>query len=120
MDGEDFVPVLFAHVVEGGIPQDAGVADDDVQAAEVVDRSLHHVEAAVVAGDRIVVGGSLSTSGFDLVYDLLGGGGVFALAVRVAAEVVDDDLCAALCEVEGVGPAETVAGASDQGHLAFE
>ena len=37
VDGEDLVPLLLAHVEDHAVAQDAGVVDEDVDAAELVD-----------------------------------------------------------------------------------
>ncbi len=120
MDGEDFVPVFFAHVVEGDVAEDARVADDGIEASPGVDRGLDHVETAIVFGDAIVVGDSFAAGGFDFIDDLLRGGTVFALAVWVAAEVVDDDFRAATGEVQRVGAAEAAASTGHKGYLPFK
>ena len=59
----DQVPVLVLHVLEADIAQDPGVVDEDVDAAEVLDG---RVDDGLAVLDAVVVGGSVSTGGFDL------------------------------------------------------
>ena len=37
VDGDDLVPLLLAHVEDHAVAEDAGVVDEDVDAAELVD-----------------------------------------------------------------------------------
>ena len=115
---DDGLEQLGGHVVEGLVPQDAGVVDDDVDGAERVDGGLHDGLAAFGGGDAVGVGDGLAAQ----VVDLLGGGvgralGV-ALAAHRAAEVVDDDACAPPGQLQGVLTSEAAAGPRDDRHLA--
>src|SRR5690606_36017006 len=105
---------------EGLVAQDAGVVDDDVDAAEVVDRGLDDRPAALGRGDRVVVGRGLTAGLADLLHGLVGHARARARAVGLPAEIVHDHLAAARGELQGVGLAEAAAGAGDDGHLAVE
>ena len=117
MDLVDEVPVLLRHLRERDIAEDAGVVDDDVDAAERVDRGLDDLVAVL---DRVVVGDRLAAGGLDLLDHLVGGRRALALAVDAAAEVVDHDARAARREQESVGPTEAVAGTGHDGDAIVE
>jgi hypothetical protein len=53
----DEVPVLVGHLREGDVAEDAGVVDDDVDAAEGVERGLDDLVAVL---DGVVVGDGLA------------------------------------------------------------
>ncbi len=106
------------HLVERDVAQDAGVVDDDVDAAARVDRGLDDLVAVL---DGVVVGDGLAAGGLDLLDDLVGGGRrALPVAGAAAAEVVDDDLGAARGEQQRVRAAEAVAGAGDDGDSSVE
>ena len=109
-----------AGVVEGLVPQDAGVVDHDVDAAEGVERALHDGGAALGRGHRVGVGHRLAAGRLDLVDHSLGRALVAAGAVDGAAEVVDHHERAAGGEQQGVLPAEAAARAGDDRYLAVE
>ena len=111
---------LAGHVAERLVAQDSGVVDDDVDTTEGVDRRLHDRRSALRGRHRVGVGDRLAAGRRDLVDDELGGADVGAGAVDRAAEVVDDDECAARGEQQGVLLAEAAAGAGDDRHLAVE
>ena len=60
------VPLLLGHVEDHAVAQDAGVVDDDVDAAEAVDRGLDDGLPARHGGDRLVVGHGLAARPADL------------------------------------------------------
>ena len=70
MDLEDQIPIRLLHVLEADIAQDAGVVDEDVDAAKSIDGSLDNGFAIL---DRVVVGDGLAACGADLVDNLVGG-----------------------------------------------
>lgn len=63
---DDEVPVLVLHVLEGDISKDTSIVYQDVNAAEVLDGGLDNLLAVLNA---IVVGNSLASGSFDLVYN---------------------------------------------------
>ena len=69
-----------------------GVVHERVEPAERVDRALHHAARACEVGDVLAVGDGLAAHRLDLLDDLHRRAERPALAVHVAAEVVDDDL----------------------------
>ena len=64
------VPVLIFHVLEADIAQDAGIVDEDIDPAKVLDGSLNDLVAVL---DRVVVGDGLAASRCDLLDNLVGG-----------------------------------------------
>ncbi len=72
VDGDDGVPLLLGHVHEHPVAEDPGVVDEDVEAAELVDRLLDHATGAREVGDVLAVRDRLAAGGADLLDDLLG------------------------------------------------
>jgi hypothetical protein len=66
----DKVPVRLLHVLEADIAQDAGVVNEHVNAPKGIDRSLDNLVAIL---DRVVIGDRVTTCGFDLLDNLIGG-----------------------------------------------
>ena len=64
VDLEDEVPVLILHILEADIPQNTGIVDQDVDAAEGLDGGFDDLVAVL---DRIVVGNGLAAGFLDLV-----------------------------------------------------
>ena len=120
VDGEDDVPLLFRHVEDHLVAQDAGVVDDDVEPAEGVERLLHHAVAGLEVGDVVVVGDGVAAHLLDFVDDLVGRALLAAGAGRGAAEVVDDDARALGRERQALAAADAAAAAGDDRDLAFE
>jgi hypothetical protein len=67
---DDQVPVLVLEVLEGNVAQDAGVVDEDVDAAKGLDGGL---DDALAVLDAVVVGDGLAAGLFDLVDDDISG-----------------------------------------------
>ena len=86
------VPLGLFHVGEHAVAQDAGVVDERVEPAERVDRALDHAARAGEVGDVLAVGDGFAAHRLDLLDDFHRGAERPAVAVHVAAEVVDDDL----------------------------
>ena len=120
VDPHDGVPLLLRHVGEHPVPQDAGIIDEDVEVTEGAHGLIDEALRTLPVRDVVVVGDRLATGGDDLVDDLLGGRRVGASPVRVAAEVVDDDLGALPGEKEGVLPTDASSRAGDDGDATLE
>ena len=120
VDTDHVVPVGLLHVEAHLVPEDAGVVDQDVQAAEgvdgLVDQRLGPLPGADVGGvDRRV-----AAAGLDQLDDLLGGVLVAPLALQGGADVVDDHLGALGGQQQGLLPSDTPTRAGDDGYLAVE
>ena len=114
------VEVTLGHGEEHGVAHDAGVVDEHVEVAELVDRLAHQVGRPGPVRHVVVVGGRLATSPADDVGDLLGGALVHPLAADRAPYVVDHDRGPLAGKLERLTPADAVAGAGDDRHLAVE
>ena len=68
MDFEDQIPVGILHVLEADVPENAGIVNEDIDAAEVVNGSLDDLFAVL---DAIVVCYRVPAVLLDLVDDLL-------------------------------------------------
>ena len=106
VDVDDRVPLLLGHVEAHLVPEDPGVVDEHVEAAELVDRLRDQRLPAVPGGDVVEVRDGPTAGGDDLVGDLLGRALVRALAARLAAEVVHDDRGTLGREQQRLGPAD--------------
>ena len=62
----DQVPVLVLHVLESDIAENAGIVDEDIDAAERINGSLDDGLAVL---DRIIVGDGLAAGSADLLDD---------------------------------------------------
>ena len=110
--GDDLAPLLDAEAADRAVAVDAGVVDEDVEAAE----RLH----GLFDEHRALVG--MSHAGLDeedflaLVLHGLDQGLGFVLALVV----VDDDLCAVVGELERDGLAEASRASGDDRHLVLQ
>jgi len=71
VDGDDRVPLFLGHVHEHPVAEDPGVVDEDVEAAELVERLLHEPLRAGEVGDVLAVRRRFAAGGADLLDDLL-------------------------------------------------
>ena len=69
---DDGVPLLLGGVHQHPVAHEAGVVDQDVEAAERVDRLLHHRRGLLEVGDVGAVGDGLAAQRLDLGDDLVG------------------------------------------------
>ena len=120
MDLHDQVPVLLGGVGEGLVAQDAGVADQDVDLAEIIQGGLEDVLAALDGRDVVGVGRGPAAGRDDVVDHLLRRAPVRARAVARSAQVVDDDRRAFLGEQLGVGLAQPVPCARNDGDFSVQ
>ena len=112
------VPLVLLHVHEHAVAEDPGVVDEDVEAAEALDRRLHHAFGAGEVGDVLAVRDRLAAERLDLADDVVRRPFARALAGERRAEVVDDDLRAGARERERVLAADPAPGAGDDRDLA--
>src|SRR4051812_22353998 len=115
MHHDDVGPVRPAHAMEYLVAQDAGVVDQDVDAAESVERLLDDLVAVRRLADRERRGDGLTALFLDLVDHLLRRTGVAAGAIERRADVVNQDLGALLRHQHRDGAADAAAGAGDDG-----
>ena len=100
--------------------ENAGVADDRVEAAVLIKCGLHDCLAALRGVDRLVGRHRGATGGADLVDHLVGDPGIGSVTVHRRPEVVDDHRCTSAGEVEGVQASESSAGSGHDDHLSVE
>lgn len=84
VDLHDEVPVLVLEVLEGNVAQDAGIVDEDVDAAKGLDGGL---DDALAELDAVVVGNGLAAGLFDLVDDDISSLWKRRLAIMIATTV---------------------------------
>ncbi len=114
------VPIRFARLGEGLVTQDAGIVDEDIGAAEMLDGVVEHRLPALKRRDVGAVGDRAAAVGLDRVHHLLRHRGVGAGAIARTAEIVDHDGGALAREQLGVGLPQAAARAGDQRHLAVK
>ena len=119
VDGDHRVPLLLRHVHDHPVAEDAGVVDEDVDPAEVVDR-LPTSCAAPTKSATFAPFASARPPFASISATTCCAGEVVALAGQRAAEVVDDDVRARLGEGQRVRPADAAPGAGDDRDLARE
>jgi hypothetical protein len=66
MNCRDEVPVLILHILEADISQNAGIVDQDINAAEVLNSSFNDL---LTISDAVVVGYGLAARSLDLIDD---------------------------------------------------
>ena len=112
VDVENVVPFIIGDVEEGPFDFDAGVVDDDVEAAELGDDIGDHFfnfgAFAHVCGDRERGGGKRRDFG--------AGGGIACSS----GEVIDGDVRPFGSEAFGDAAADAGVGAGDEGDFVFE
>ena len=108
------IPQFFWHGEEVVERADAGVVDENVQPAEVVDGLSDQVSDVHSVGDVSGHSDRLATSVVDLSNDLGGVCGVVMAEFGVGGGVViDDDVGAGICEPDRDSPSDTAGGSCD-------
>jgi hypothetical protein len=94
------IPILLTHAIDDVIPEDAGVVDDDVKVAEVLNGRVH--EAPSPLETRHVVGAcdGLTPDSCYFVDNELSRGRIISCSIRRNPNVVDDDLRTMRCKLE--------------------
>ena len=99
MGAHETVPFVFGHVEDHALTQNAVGADQNVEAAELVNRGLDHALGGIHVGDIADKGDGFAAGIADFVNDRFDFGGVHAEAsFDVEAGVGDDDFGALLAE----------------------
>ena len=110
MDVDDRVPLVFLHVEGHLVPEDPGVVDQDVEVPIGVDGLVDHLLGSVPVRHARAIGHGLAAGGGDLGHDVL----------DAVPEVVEDQACPLGGEELGVGGAQPLSGAGDDGDLPVE
>ncbi len=112
--------VLLVGLGRAGPADDAGVVDQHVETAEVLERGFDQGLRPRCGGHVAVVGDRLATGGDDLTGHRVGDSGVRALPVHRTAEVVDHHAGASRREKERIGTAEPATRSGDDGDPPLE
>lgn len=110
-------PVLGRQILERNAVEDPRVADDRINAAEMVDCRAHYRLAAFAAVDRIVRGHRDATGALNLVDNLIGDARIGTFAVHGATEIVDHQRRTTTRQLHRVESPETATGSGDDGDL---
>ena len=102
----DDIPLVVCHVGKGLVAEDTGVVDDNVDATPCVNSSLDDSLAVL---NISLVANSLTTEFLNFLNNI----------VRVD-QIVDNDLCASLSQLESVDATETSTTTSDKSDLSAE
>jgi hypothetical protein len=120
VDADHGVEVGFGHVEEDRVAQEAGVADDDVDVAELLHGQVEERLRVVPVGGVAEVRDRLAAHRLDLVARSTRRGLVAALAVGLGADVVDHDARAEPRQLERVTAPEPRGSARDDRHFPVE
>ncbi len=112
VDRDHLVPLAVADLLDGGALPDAGVVDEDVQAAEAVDGLVDHHLGLFLDGDVRCEGERFPTGLLDALCDELGR--------RPLEAVVDGDPGPGAGQQLAAGAADAARAAGHQGGTAFE
>ena len=113
VDPDHRVPLLLGGVHQHPVAHEAGVVDQDVEPAELVDRLLHHRRGLLEVGHVGAVRHRPAARRLDRGDDLVGRRLPRALAGERDAVVVDHDGRAVRGQLERVRPADAAARSGD-------
>ena len=111
-------PVRPAHAVEDAVAQNAGIVDEDIDAAEGIERRLDDLVGIAGLADRQRRGDRFAAGFLDLVDDGLRRAGIGAGAVEARADIADDDAGAFLRHQERDAAPDAAPRAGDDGDFA--
>ena len=113
------VPLFLSHVDDGAVAQNAGVVDQDVQPAKLLDGRSHQALGTCPIGHVVGIGHGLPAHGLDLVDHRLRRPRPSALPIARAAQVIDHHLGALARELQRVGPPDAAPCARHDCHQTF-
>ena len=116
----DRVPLVARHLHKGLVAQDARVVDQNVDAAEGVERALRDARSTLFGRHVVEVGHGLAARRSNLLRNHLGCGRARAHAVTRAAKVVDDQQGAFARKLQRVAPTEAAAGTRYDRYLSIQ
>ena len=119
MHPDDGVPVLIGKVDQHAVAQDAGIVDESVEAAELVEGGLHQSLRPIRARDVVPVGHRPTPEGADLFDHFLGRPTRLAFAVDLHSEVVHHNGSTLAGQLDGVAAAEAPPRTGDDGHTSL-
>ena len=106
--------------MKNAIAQDAGIVDEDVDAAEGFERRLHDFVAVGRVADRQRRGDRVAAGLFDLVHDQMRRRCIGTFAFEARTNVADDDTGALLRHQERDAAADAAPRTSDDSDLALD
>ena len=116
VDVDDVRPVRPAHAVEDAVAQDAGIVDQDVDAAEGVERrsarSCRHCAGSLIDSVEAIAS---PPACLDLVDHVVRRPGIGAGAVEARADIADDDAGALLRHQQRNAAPDAASRAGDDG-----
>src|SRR5690606_15968399 len=119
--GDYPVPILFGHLVEHAVAQDAGWVHDRMKPTERIPGLLDHALDGLVVGDAVRVEGRLAARRLDLPGDLFSRAGrAFVAACERAAQIVHQHFRALARKQQGRLLADPVAAAGNKNDPAVQ
>jgi hypothetical protein len=115
VDVNDRVEILLAELAERAPADVAGVVDQDVDAAEVIQRGFDNRLAALRGRYRLMAADSLAAGIADRLHHLFDRTGIAAVAIHAPTDIVDQHSGAACREQERVGTPHPPPRARDDG-----
>src|SRR5438876_10726628 len=91
VNGQHIRPTRPADAVKQSVAQDAGIVDQDIDAAEGGERNFYDLLRVLRMRDRERGGEGTAADALDLLPDLLRGRRIGALPFEARADVADDD-----------------------------
>ena len=116
---DDGIEVFPGHPMENGIAQDAGVIDDDIELAEIIDRAVYDSLGGLEVGHALEVGHRLAACRSYFLDNVFGRRSRLPGAVEMSPEVVDDHLGALFSHQEHFFAADSASGPGDDRYFAF-
>src|SRR5215471_16769044 len=107
MHRHDGIPVLFAHVENHSVTENAGIVYYDAELAEIVDCALDDTLGRLEVSDALEIGHRLAASRANLLDDVFSGRSRLPCPVKVTAEIVDHDFASMFGHQERFFAADT-------------
>ena len=111
MNRQDVVPLLVGHILDGAVPGEAGVVDNDIEATERFDRSAYEPIAEIGLGHVAGANRRLAAKPPDRRSGVVG---------RLGIEIVDHDAGTLARQFECDGPTDTPARPRYDGDLSVQ
>src|SRR5687767_13981120 len=120
MDVDDRFEIFLRDLFERSVANVAGVVNQDVDAAEVIERTLNDRLAALRCRDGFGASDGFTASLLDFANHFFGGTRIGAVTFDADTGIVHDDLRAGSTEEQGIFTPQSSAGAGDYGLTAVE
>ena len=90
MNFDNCIPFIISHVLEGSVPQDAGVIDEDIYPAEAIFGRRNHIFCILIIGHRTIIRDRFPASLSDFFDDTVRHAGACTRAISGAPQIVYD------------------------------